>query len=56
MDNDAAGERCYQGIRDMMDGKDVTDMSDLYGDFKDISEMLEASRGYSANMTLSPSM
>lgn len=56
LDNDAAGERTYQGIRDMMEWKDVIDMSDLYGDFKDISEMLEASRGYTANMTLTPSM
>lgn len=56
LDNDAAGEKCYQAIRDMLDGKDVTDMSDLYGDYKDLSEMLEASRGYSANMTLTPSL
>ena len=56
LDNDAAGERCYQSVRDMMEGKEVTDMSDLYGDYKDLSEMLEASRGYSANMTLTPSL
>ena len=56
LDNDAAGERCYQSVRDMMKGKDVVDMSDLYGDYKDISEMLEASRGYTASMRLTPNM
>ena len=56
LDNDAAGEKCYQSIRDMMKGKDVTDMSDLYGDYKDLSEMLEQSRGYSANMMLTPTL
>lgn len=54
LDNDVAGERCYQSIHDLMKGKDVIDMSDLYGDYKDISEMLEQSRGYSANMTMTP--
>ena len=56
LDNDAAGERCYQAVRDLMAGKDVTDMSDLYGGYKDLSEMLEQSRGYSANMTLTPAL
>lgn len=56
LDNDAAGERCYQSIRDMLKGKEVIDMSDLYSDYKDLSEMLEQSRGYSANMTLTPSL
>jgi len=56
LDNDAAGERCYQGVRDLLKGKDVVDMSDLYGQFKDISEMLQASRGYSSHMNLSPSL
>ena len=31
-------------------------MFDLYGGYKDLSDMLEQSRGYSANMTLTPSM
>ena len=56
LDNDAAGERCYQGVRDLLKGKDAVDMSDLYGQFKDISEMLQASRGYSSHMALYPSM
>lgn len=52
LDNDAAGEKCYQDIRDLMKGKDVLDMSDLYGQYKDLNEMLQASRGYSLNMRL----
>lgn len=56
LDNDPAGERCYQGIRDMMNGKEVLDMSDLYGAHKDLNEMLQASRGYSANMKITPSL
>lgn len=56
LDNDNAGERCYQGIRDMMNGKEVLDMSDLYCAHKDLNEMLQASRGYSANMKLSPAL
>lgn len=56
LDNDSAGERCYQGVREIMKGKDVIDMSDLYGEFKDLSEMLQASRGYTSKMSLSPSM
>ena len=56
LDNDPAGERCYQGIRDMLKGKEVLDMSDLYGAHKDLNEMLQASRGYTANMLLTPHM
>lgn len=56
LDNDPAGKRCYQGIRDLMRGKDVIDMSELYGIHKDLNEMLQASRGYSANMNLIPGL
>ena len=27
-------------------------MSDLYGEYKDINEMLQASRGYTADMSI----
>ena len=54
LDNDAAGEKCYQDIRNLMKDKEVLDMSDLYGQYKDLNEMLQASRGYSANMWLGP--
>lgn len=53
LDNDIAGEKCYQSVREMLKGKEVTDMSDLYGEHKDLNEMLQASRGYSSNMSLS---
>ena len=56
LDNDAAGERCLQDVRDLMRGKEIIDMSDLYGGHKDLNEMLQASRGYSANMNLTPGM
>ena len=56
LDNDAAGEKCYEGVRDMMKGKEVIDMSDLYGQYKDLSEMLQDSRGYTSQMCLSPKM
>lgn len=56
LDNDAAGEKCYQGVRDMMKGKEVLDMSDLYGPHKDLNEFLQASRGYSSQMKLTPSL
>lgn len=56
LDNDTAGERCYQGVRDIMYGKETIDLSDLYGGHKDLNEMLQASRGYTANMHLAPGM
>ena len=54
LDNDAAGEKCYQGVRDAMKGKEVIDMSDLYGTHKDLNEFLQASRGYTNEMRLTP--
>jgi hypothetical protein len=52
LDNDAAGEKCYQGVRDMMKGKEVLDMSDLYGEHKDLNAFLQASPGYTSDMKL----
>lgn len=54
LDNDAAGEKCYQGVRDMMKGKETVDMSDLYGEHKDLNEFLQASPGYTPDMKLTP--
>ena len=54
LDNDAAGEKCYQGVRNAMEGKEVLDMSDLYGAHKDLNEFLQASRGYTNEMKLTP--
>ena len=39
-----------------MKGKEVMDMSDLYGQYNDLNEMLQASRGYTAQISLSPTM
>ena len=55
-DNDPAGEECYRKIRDMMDGKETVDMSDLYSEKNDLNEFLQASRGYTSEMTLIPHM
>ncbi len=54
LDNDPSGEKCYQGVRDMLKGKEVTDMSGLYGAYNDLNEFLQASRGYSAQPSLTP--
>lgn len=53
LDNDAAGEKCYQRVREILSGKEAIDMSDLYGAKKDLNEFLQASRGYSSNTKLS---
>ena len=49
-----AGEKCFQGVRDMMKGKETVDMSDLYGEHKDLNEFLQASPGYTSDMKLTP--
>lgn len=56
MDNDTAGKRCLNAVTEIMKGKEVTDMSELYAQHKDLNEMLQASRGYSANMRLTTRM
>ena len=56
LDNDAAGKSSLQEVRNVMGSKDVVDMSDLYKEQKDLNEMLQASRGYTANMHLNPSL
>ena len=54
LDNDAAGEKCYQRVREILSGKEAIDMSDLYGAKKDLNEFLQASRGYTSEMKLTP--
>lgn len=56
MDNDPAGQRAFGIIQSIMQGKDVIDMSELYSQHNDLNEMLQASRGYTANMSLTPHM
>lgn len=53
---DEAGQKCTSAIERMMKGKEVMGMSDLYGQYNDLNEMLQASRGYTAQISLSPTM
>ena len=53
LDNDEAGQKCQTALERLFPGK-VTDMSDLYGKNKDLNEMLQNSRGYTAEMKLTP--
>ena len=55
LDNDEAGQKCQSALERLYPGK-VMDMSDLYGKYKDLNEMLQASRGYTADMKLTPSL
>lgn len=55
LDNDEAGRKCQSALEKAFPGK-ATDMSDLYGQYKDLNEMLQNSRGYSATMKLTPSL
>lgn len=58
MDNDEAGRKCHARICEIMDkrGGKVMDMSELYKGHNDLNEFLQASRGYTANMSLTPRM
>ena len=58
MDNDEAGRKCHARICEIMDkrGGKVMDMSELYKGHNDLNEFLQASRGYTANMRLTPRM
>lgn len=53
LDNDEDGQKCQTALERLFPGK-VTDMSDLYGKYKDLNEMLQNSRGYTAEMKLTP--
>lgn len=52
LDNDNAGRECLQKIREIMDGKEVKDMSPLYNQYNDLNDLLQASRGYQAGLGL----
>lgn len=58
LDRDEAGRRCHDRVCEMMGRKsgEVLDMSHLYKDHNDLNEFLQASRGYTANMRLTPTM
>lgn len=55
LDNDGAGQKCQSALEKAFPGR-VIDMSDLYGQYKDLNEMLQDSRGYTADMKLTPSI
>ena len=55
LDNDDAGQKCQAALEKAFPGR-VTDMSDLYGKYKDLNEMLQDSRGYTPDMKLTPSI
>ena len=50
LDNDEAGRECLRRITQIMDGKEVKDMSPLYNQHNDLNELLQASRGYQAGL------
>ena len=52
LDNDMAGQKAFASIKAMLPGKQITDMSHLYQKHKDLSEMLQESRGYTAGIKL----
>lgn len=52
LDNDKAGRECTRAVENIMRGKEVLDMSELYQGHKDLNEMLQASRGYSSNLSM----
>ena len=51
-DRDEAGRRCLDRISGLFKGKQIMDMSNLYKKYKDLNEMLVASRGYNKNMSI----
>ena len=53
LDNDEAGRRTLQAVRRMIPDNDIKDMSCLYGRYKDLNEMLQLSRGYDLDKSLS---
>lgn len=52
LDNDMAGQKAFASIRTMLPAKQITDMAHLYQKHKDLSEMLQESRGFSAGIKL----
>lgn len=48
-DRDEAGRKCLDRISGLFKGKQIMDMSNLYKNYKDLNEMLVASRGFQMN-------
>ena len=53
LDNDEAGRKALQSVMKMMPDSETRDMTCLYHDYKDLNEMLSASRGYDLDKSLS---
>ena len=52
LDNDTAGKKAFSSIKTMLPDKQIADMSHLYQKHKDLSEMLQESRGFSSHLKL----
>jgi len=52
LDNDTAGKKAFSSIKMMLPDKQIADMSHLYQKHKDLSEMLQESRGFSSKLSL----
>ena len=53
LDNDEAGRKALQSVMKMMPDSETRDMTCLYHDYKDLNEMLSASRGYDLDKSYS---
>ena len=52
LDNDTAGKKAFSSIKTMLPDKQIADMSHLYQNHKDLNEMLQESRGFTAGIRL----
>ena len=52
LDNDVAGKKAFASLKTMLPGKQINDMSHLYQTHKDLSEMLQESRGFTSKISL----
>ncbi len=52
LDNDTAGKKTFSSIKMMLPDKQIADMSHLYQKHKDLSEMLQESRGFTTGIKL----
>ena len=53
LDNDQAGRKALESVRRMIPDNGIKDMSCLYDKYKDLNEMLQSSRGYDLDKSLS---
>ena len=53
LDNDQAGRKALESVRWMCPDHGIKDMSCLYDKYKDLNEMLQSSRGYDLDKSLS---